>query len=119
MARLEDASNHKLEFINNIYIKFHEIITPNARTYIPTPKKILYKNAVRNPQNKNDKCFLYAIAISAYYDGIDKKHPSRICKDLLHFCERLNINNIEFPRKIKDMEQFEKNNPNISITIFQ
>ena len=25
MPRLESASNHKLEFINHIYIKFHEI----------------------------------------------------------------------------------------------
>ena len=33
MPRLESASNHKLEFINNIYIKFYEI----------NPKK-LYRN---------------------------------------------------------------------------
>ena len=64
MARLEGASNHKLEFINNIYIKFHEINPPNTRTYIPTPKKFLNKNAIINLKNKDDKCFLYAIAIS-------------------------------------------------------
>ena len=40
MARLEGASNHRLEFINNIYIKFHEINPPNTRSYIPTSKKI-------------------------------------------------------------------------------
>ena len=64
MARLEGASNHKLEFINNIYIKFHEINPPNTKTYIPTPKKFLNKNAIINLKNKDDKCFLYAIAIS-------------------------------------------------------
>ena len=48
-----------------------------------------------------------------------KKHPSRISKKLLKCCERLNIENIEFPPKIKDVEQFEKHNPNISITIFE
>ena len=37
MPRLEGASNHKLELINNIYIKFHEI----------NPKK-LYKNKYKN-----------------------------------------------------------------------
>ena len=52
MAKLEGASYHKLEFLNNIYIKFHEINAPNARTYIPTPKKLLNKNAIINPQNK-------------------------------------------------------------------
>ena len=51
---------------------------------------------------------MYAIAISAYYDEIDKKHPSRISKNLLRCCERLNIDDIEFPPKIKDIEQFQK-----------
>ena len=37
MARLEGVSNHKLEFINNIYIKFREI----------NPKK-LYRNKYKN-----------------------------------------------------------------------
>ena len=119
MARLEGASNHKLEFINNIYIKFHEINPPNTRSYISTPKKLLNKNAIINPQNKDIRCFLYATAISVYYDEIDKKHPSRISKNLLKCCERLNIDNIEFPPKIKDIEQFEKDNRDISITIFE
>ena len=45
--------------------------------------------------------------------------PSRISKNLLKCCERLNIENIEFPPKIKDVEQFQKNNSDISITIFE
>ena len=73
MARFESASNRKLESINNIYIKFHEINPPNTRTYIPTPKKLLNKNAIINLQNKDNNCFLYANAISVYYDEIDKK----------------------------------------------
>ena len=72
-----------------------------------------------NPKNKDNKCFLYATAISVYYDEIHKKHPSRISKNVLKCCKRLNIENIEFPPKIKDIEQFEKDNPDISITIFE
>ena len=110
MARLEGASNHRLESINNIYIyiKSHEINPPNTRSYIPIPKKLLNKNAIINPQNKDNECFLYVTAISVYYEEVDKKHPSRISKNLLKCCERLNIDNIEFPQKIKDIEQFEK-----------
>ena len=48
-----------------------------------------------------------------------KKHANRISKNLLKCCERLNTDNIEFPPKIKDIEQFEKDNPAISITIFE
>ena len=105
MARLEGTSNHKLELINNIYIKFHKINPRNPRTYIPTPKKLL------------NICLI--TAISVYYDEIDKKHANRISKNLLKCCERLNIKNIKFPLKIKDIEQIEKDNPDISITIFE
>ena len=94
-------------------------IKTNTRSYIPTPKTLLNRNAIINPQNKDDKCFLYAIPISAYYDEIDKRVPSRVSKNLLKCCEQLNIENIEFPPKRKDVEQFQKNNSDISITIFE
>ena len=119
MARLEGASNHKSKYINNIYIKFHEINPPNTRSSIPRPKKLFNKNPIINPQNKDNKYFLYAIVISVYYDEIDKKHSGRISKNLLKCCKRLNIDNINFPPKIKDIKQFEKDNPNILITIFE
>ena len=57
MARLEGASNHKLEFINNISVKFHEIKPPSTRSYIPTPKKLANKKAIINPKNSDNKCF--------------------------------------------------------------
>ena len=39
--------------------------------------------------------------------------------EFLKTCKILNIDNINFPPKIKDIEQFEKDNPDISITIFE
>ena len=63
--------------------------------------------------------FLYSIGISVFYDEIDKTNPSRISKKLLKCCERLNIDNINFPPAIKNIEQFEKDNPDISVTIVE
>ena len=57
MARLERASNHKPEFINKIYIKFHEINSISARSYIPTAKRLANKKAIINPKNNDNKCF--------------------------------------------------------------
>ena len=64
MARLEGASNHKLEFINNIYVKFHVINRPTVRRFIPAPKKLADEKAIINPKNDDDKCFSYATGIS-------------------------------------------------------
>ena len=119
VARLDGASNHKLEFIDNIYVKFHVINLPTARSFIPTPKKLADKKAITNPQNKDNKYFLYAKGISVFNDELGNKNPDRITKKLLRCCERLNIDNISFPPSIKDIEQFEKDNHGISITIFE
>ena len=119
MARLEGASNHKLEFIENIYVKFHVIIPPSARSFVPTPKKLANKGAIVNPKNKDGKCFLYAVGISVFSDELGNKNLERISKKLLKCCEQLNIDNINFPPTIKDIAQVEKDNPDISITIFE
>ena len=119
MASLEGASNPKLEFINNVYVKFHEINPPTVRGFVPTPTKLANNRAIINPQNKDDKCFSYAVAVSVFSDELGNKNLGRITKKLLKFCERLNIDNINFPASIKDIEQFEKDNSDISITIFE
>ena len=62
MVRLEGESNHRLEFTNEIFY-FHVINSPSARSFIPTPKKLADKKTIINPQNKDDKCFLYAIGM--------------------------------------------------------
>ena len=46
MARLEGASNHKLEFIENIYVKFHKINPPSARSFVLTPRKLADKKTI-------------------------------------------------------------------------
>ena len=63
--------------------------------------------------------FLYATGISVFSDELGNKNLERISKKLLKCCEWLNIDNINFLPSIKDVEQFEKNDTDISITIFE
>ena len=119
VARLEGSSNHILELINNIYVKFHEIKPPTARSYIPTPKELANKKAIINPKSNDNKCSLYSAGISVFIDELGNKNLERISKKLLKCCERLNVDNINFPPTTKDIEQFEKDNLDISVTIFE
>ena len=93
MARLEAASNHKLEIIENIHVKFHVITPPSARRFVPTPKKLANKGTIINPKNKNDTCFLYAVGISVFLDELGNKSLERISEKILKCCEQLNIDN--------------------------
>ena len=58
LLELQGASNHKSKYIKEIYIRIHEIKPTGTRTYIPTPKKLLNKVTIRNPQNKDDFFFV-------------------------------------------------------------
>ena len=63
--------------------------------------------------------FLYSVGISVSTYELGNKNLGRISKILLKCCERLNVDNIKFPPTIRDIEQFEKDNPDISFTIFE
>ena len=119
IAKQEGSSSHTAEFINTIYIKCHETDPTGVRSYTPTPKPLENKKAVINPQINDDKCFLYATTISIFYNYLHKKNPGRINKKLPNYCKLLNFDNINFPPAIKHIQQFEKDNPTISITIFE
>ena len=58
VARLEGANNHNVEFIDNIYVKFHVVSPPSARNFAITLKKLLNKNAIVNLQNKDDVFYM-------------------------------------------------------------
>ena len=50
----------------------------------------------------------YMQQASVFSDELGNKNLERISKKLLKYCERLNNNNINFLRSIKDIEQFKK-----------
>ena len=108
MARSENASNHKLKYIKEIFHRFHEINPPFARSFVLTPKELADKKAIINPKNEADKRPLYATGISVFSDDFGNKNLERISKKLLKCCERLNNNYINFAPSIKDIEQFKK-----------
>ena len=118
-AKIEGDSSHKLKYIKQFIINFHEINPPNARSYIPTQPKLYAKKAIINPENHKDKCFIHAIIISLYHDEVKNYRASRVTTKKFKECtNRLNIDNVRCPPTIEDIEQFEKDNPDIAVTIF-
>ena len=78
-------------------------------SYIPLPNFIMRKKAILNMENKDDKCFLWCLL---RYLHPREKHSTRI-NDLREYENDLNFKGIEFPVKVKDIQKFENQNPNL------
>ena len=69
-----------------------------------------------NVQNKDNRCFEYAILSAQHNDEI-KANPERPLKYKEHL-GMLNFTGIDFPVSLKDIDKFEKNNPEIGVNVF-
>ena len=83
MASNEGSSNQMSLYIDNIYIKFHEIDPPGVRSFIETPIDLKNKNRTINPNNNNNKCFLYSVGISIFLNILMLKIQVKLLKNYL------------------------------------
>ena len=86
-----------------------------GEAWVALAKELANKNAIINPQNKDDKCFLWCVLRAL---NPTKDHPERIDKKLKEKENTLNMEGIEYPVSLKDIDKFEKQNPSIFITVF-
>ena len=102
---------------NIIKLELHTVsYTPlRGETWIAFPKELANKNAIINMRNKDNKCFLWCVLRAL---NPKDNHPERIDKKLKEKENTLNMNGIEYPVSLKDIDKFEKQNPTISITVF-
>ena len=87
-----------------------------GETWIPLPKVLADKKAIINMQNKDNKCFLWCIL-----RALNPKagHPERLDKELKTKENTLNMEGIDYPVSLKDLNWFEKQNSSISITVLE
>ena len=86
----------------------------NAGSYIDLPKELKNRKAIINMQNEDDKCFMWSVLRALNpKDG----HPERIDKDLKSKQDTLNMEGINYPVDFRGIDRFEKQNPEISISL--
>ena len=89
----------------------------NKNTYVETPICIKSKKAVLNPENNDNKSFQYSITLSLYHKEIGDNF-NRIT-NIKPYVNNFNWKNINFPPANQDYKNFEINNENISLNIYQ
>ena len=84
-------------------------------SYIPLPDFLMRKTAIINIKNKDDKCFLWSVLRYLHPKQI---HGERLT-DLIKYENDMNFKGIEFPVKVKDIQKFENQDPNLpGINVF-
>ena len=101
--------------VNSLEIHIVEYKPMKGSSFIPLPNFIMRKKAIINMENEDDKCFLWSIL---RYLHSREKHSTRI-NDLKKYENDLNFKEINFPVKVKDIQKFENNNPDLpGINVF-
>ena len=85
-----------------------------ASSYIRLTEEFKNKNAIINMKNKDNKCFLWCVLRAL---NPKDTHPERIDKDLQSKENTVNMKAIAYPVDFKGIDRFEKQNPNISISL--
>ena len=117
MAKLQQATGSGWRLHSIIKLELHTVRYNPLRIekWVPLPKELGNKKAIINPKNKDNKCFLWCVLRALNpKDG----NPEIIDKKLKEKENTLNMEGIEYPVHLEDIDKFEKQNPSISITVF-
>ena len=117
IQKVEQAEGSGWVFLEVENLTLHtDIWDPiKASSYIDLPKELKNKKAIVNMKNKdNNKCFLWCILRAL---NPKNEHPERIDEDLKNKENTLNMEGIIYPVSLKDINRFEKQNPDISISV--
>ena len=116
MQIVEQADGSGWVFIKviRLILKIDKWDPLKASSYIDLPKELKNKKALINMKNKDNKCFLWSVL-----RGLNPKDKDagRIDEDLKSKENTLNMEGIDYPVSLKDIKRFEKQNPDISISV--
>ena len=116
MAEL--GSNWQLVRIIEIFFiltKVSDICRLSGSSYIETPQSLHVKNAIVNVKNKDLNCFLYSVlSLTKKTEIVERLHR---VTSYLPFITSLKYKNIVMPMKLKDIRNFEAQNPGLAINV--
>ena len=117
MATLQQATGSGWRLHSIIKFELHTVRYNPLRgeTWVPLPKELADKKAIINMKNEDNKCFLWCVLRAL---NPCEKNPQRIDKKLKEKENTLNMDGIEYPVSLKDIDNFGNQNPTISITVF-
>lgn len=113
---VRDGSGWIFDKVVNIDLHMVRYKPLYGSSFIPTPKRLENTKAVVNIKNNDHKCFLWSVLAGIHPYPL--KHYHYRVSFLSKYEKLINMEGIEYPVKITDINKFEKSNSSISINLF-
>ena len=113
-TRDAEGSGWRFEKVIKLVLHTTKWDTINAGSYIELPQALKNKKAIINMKNQDDKCFMWSVLRAL---NPKDNHPERIDNDLKSKVDTLNMKGIQYPVGFRDIDRFESQNLEISITV--
>ena len=116
IQKVQDAEGSGWQFmvIENLTLHTTRWDPINAGSYIELPPFLKNKKAIINMKNEGNECFKWCVLRAL---NPKDKHPERVDNDLKSKQDTLNMQGIQYPVSFRDIDRFESQNPNISISV--
>ena len=100
--------------VENLTLHISKWDPVNAGSYIDLPETLKNKKAIINMKNEDNECFKWCVLRALYPKD---KNAERIDKDLKSKQDTINMKDIRYPVNFRDVDRFESQNTEISISI--
>ena len=77
LETLMEESEFIIDLVQMMYYKCHKVNFIRGGSYLDSADWIKKKKTTKNPKNKDDECFSYAVTVSLNYEEI-KWNPERV-----------------------------------------
>ncbi len=114
-AWIQAGSDLTFESSTIMYVQLAKWKPLKGGSYIPSPEWVKNNKSCVNVRNTDDQCFKWAILSALHPTDRNKERLSNYTP----FEENYNWDGIEFPTALEECARFEKNNPGISINVYE
>ena len=110
-----NGSNWRVSSILKMDVNVINYSPLSASSWIELSNPLKEKKAIINMQSNDNECFKWCVTRAL---NMKKNYPERIDKELIEKSKEFHWEGIEFPVKLDQIEKFEKNNADISVSVF-
>ena len=113
------GSDWRLESVENFTLYCAAFRPAAAKGYFPLPPALHNKGCCINIKNNDNYCFLYCcLAAKDLKDNPNTVHLERESRYIYRLNNELNIQGLQFPLSLNQVQKFETLNPQFSVSVY-